>query len=142
MIKTELPRYSIYYLAMSTLTEQTVAEYFSAIRAMDVERCVAVFALDGEQHDPVGTPPNIGHEAIRAFFTYIVSGFQVIGLTEDTVYANGSSAAVKWTGKGVAHSGKTVTFEGIDVIDCNEAGKIVLVRAFWDPAPVMAALQP
>ena len=48
MIKTELPRYSIYYLAMSTLTEQTVAEYFSAIRAMDVERCVAVFAPDGE----------------------------------------------------------------------------------------------
>jgi len=28
------------------------------------------------------------------------------------------------------------------VIDCDEAGKIVLVRAFWDPAPVMAALQP
>ena len=142
MFEAEQPRYSMYYSAMSTLTEQTVAEYFSAIRAMDVERCVAVFASDAEHHDPVGTPPNIGHEAIRAFFTHIVSGFQIIGLTEDCVYANGSSAAVKWTGNGVSHSGKSVTFEGVDVIDCNEAGKIVLVRAFWDPAPVMAALQP
>lgn len=128
-------------LPMPTLTEQAVAEYFAAIRAMDVERCVAVFAPDAEQQDPVGTPPNIGHEAIRVFFTQIFSGFKVVGLMEDGVYANGSSAAVKWTGKGVAHSGKSVVFEGVDVIDCNEAGKIMIVRAFWDPAPVMAALQ-
>jgi steroid delta-isomerase len=127
---------------MSSLTEQAVAEYFAAIRAMDVERCVAVFAADAEQHDPVGTPPNIGHDAIRAFFTQIFSGFQRVALNETAIYVNGNSAAAKWTGHGLAHTGKSVTFEGIDVLDCNEDGKIVLVRAFWDPAPVMAALQP
>ena len=127
---------------MSTLTEETVAEYFAAIRSMDIERCVAVFALDAEQHDPVGASPNIGLDAIRAFFTGIFSGFRLISLKEDGVFANGSSAAAKWTGNGVAHNGKSVTFEGIDVIDCNEEGKIIMVRAFWDPAPVMAVLQP
>ena len=127
---------------MPTLTEQAVVEYFAAIRAMDVDRCVAVFAPNAEQHDPVGTPPNIGHEAIRAFFSRIFSGFQTVGLTEGCVFVNGSAAAVKWTGKGIAHTGKSVTFEGVDVIDCNEEGKIIMVRAFWDPAPVMAALQP
>ena len=133
---------NLYHSAMATLTEQTVVEYFAAIRAMDVDRCVVVFAPNAEQHDPVGAPPNIGHAAIRAFFTQIFSGFQQVGLTEDGVFVNGNSAAVKWTGKGIAHTGKSVTFEGVDVIDCNEEGKIVLVRAFWDPAPVMAALQP
>jgi steroid delta-isomerase len=127
---------------MPSSTEQTVAEYFTAIRAMDVERCVAVFAPDAEQYDPVGTPPNIGHEAIRAFFTRIFGGFKSVGLTETAVYVNGTSAAAKWIGQGLAHTGKSVTFEGIDVLDCNEEGKIVMVRAFWDPAPVMAALQP
>lgn len=126
---------------MPTLTEQAVAEYFAAIRAMNVERCVAVFARDAEQQDPVGTPPNIGHDAIRVFFTEIFSGFKLVSLTEDGVYANGHSAAVKWTGKGVAQNGKSVAFEGVDVIDCNAEGKIVMVRAFWNPAPVMAALQ-
>jgi steroid delta-isomerase len=126
---------------MPTLTEQTVAEYFAAIRAMDVERCVAVFAADAEQHDPVGAPPNIGTDAIRAFFTQIMGGFKEVGLTEDSVHVNANSAAAKWTGNGIAHNGNSVTFEGIDVIDCNDEGKIVLVRAFWDPAPVMAALQ-
>jgi steroid Delta-isomerase len=126
---------------MSTLTEQAVAEYFAAIRAMDVERCVAVFAPDAEQHDPVGTPANIGHDAIRAFFTQIFSGFELVGLTEDGVHSNGTSAAVKWIGKGVARNGKSISFEGVDVIDCNKDGKIIMVRAFWDPAPVMAVLQ-
>jgi len=127
---------------MSPSTEQTVIEYFAAIRAMDVERCVAVFSPNAEQHDPVGTPPNIGHDAIRAFFTQIFSGFQHVGLTENTVFVNGTSAAVKWTGQGLARTGKSVVFEGIDVLDCDEAGKIVTVRAFWDPAPIMAALKP
>lgn len=125
---------------MSTPTELTVAEYFAAIRAMDAERCVAVFAPDAEQHDPVGTPANIGHEAIRAFFTGLFTGFKSVGLTEDQVFANGTSAAAKWTAQAVAHNGKSVTFEGIDVLDCNDEGKIVQVRAFWDPAPVMAAV--
>ena len=63
-------------------------------------------------------------------------------MTEDKVYANGTSAAVTWTAKGVARSGKQVGFEGVDVIDCDESGKIKTLRAFWDSAPVMAALQP
>lgn len=127
---------------MPTPTEKTVAEYFAAIRAMDVERCVAVFAPDAEQHDPVGAPPNVGHQAIRAFFTGIFGGFKSVSLVEDGIYVRGSAAAVKWTGNGISPSGKAITFEGVDVIDCNAAGKIVMVRAFWDPAPVMAALQP
>ena len=132
---------ALYATAMSISAEQTIAEYFAAIRAMDVERCVAVFAPDAVQHDPVGTPPNVGHAAIRAFFTGIFAGFEEVGLTEDVVFANGSSGAAKWTGKGVGRNGKSVKFEGVDVIDCDEAGKILMVRAFWDPAPVMAVLQ-
>jgi len=34
----------------------------------------------------------------------------------------------------------TTTCEGIDIIECNPAGKITLVRAYWNPAPVVAAV--
>jgi steroid delta-isomerase len=64
-----------------------------------------------------------------------------VGLTEDNVFINGNPAAVKWTGGGKGHNGKPVTFEGIDVIECNDAGKIVSVHAYWDPGPVMATIQ-
>ena len=125
---------------MPTPTALTITEYFSAIRDMNIDRFVALFAPDAEQHDPVGMPPNIGQDAIRKFFAGIFSSFQSISLTEEAVFVNGTSAAAKWTGKVVAQDGRQVLFEGVDVIDCNDEGKIVMVRAFWDPAPVMALL--
>ena len=125
---------------MSKTCEQTVAEYFAAIRAMDADRFVNVFAANGVSHDPVGAPPHVGHDALRAFFSGIVAGCETLSLTEDNVFAAGNSAAVPWTGKGVGKNGKPVSFHGVDVIDCDAEGEIVLVRAFWDPGPVMAVL--
>jgi len=126
---------------MPASCKQTVAEYFAAIRAMDVERWVNIFDANAVSHDPVGTPPLHGHEALRQFLTQVNSGFETIGLTEDSVFVNGNSAAAKWTGKGKGRNGKSVTFEGIDVIECNDEGKIVSVHAYWDPGPVMAVIQ-
>ncbi len=124
-----------------TPCKQAVAEYFAALRAMDVDRWINTFAPDAQSQDPVGTPPMRGHAALRDFLTGILGLFQQVGLTEDQVFLAGNSAAVKWTGKGTGRNGAEVTFEGIDVIDCNPEGKIIAVRAFWDPGPVMAAIQ-
>jgi steroid Delta-isomerase len=126
---------------MPTSCEQAVAEYFAALRAMDVERWVNTFDANAVSHDPVGAPPMHGHEALRQFLAGISGGFATVGLTEDSVFLNGNSAAVKWTGKGIGRNGKPVTFEGIDVIECNDAGKIVSVHAYWDPGPMMATIQ-
>ena len=126
---------------MPTSVEQAVAEYFAAIRAMDPDRWTQVFAEYAVSYDPVGTPPLRGHEALRQFLTQICSGFTTIGLTEDNVFINDNSAAVKWTGKGIGRNGKSVSFEGVDVIQCDESGKIVLVNTYWDPGPVMAIIQ-
>lgn len=125
---------------MSNAVQHAIAEYFAAIRAMDVERWVNTFAADAVSHDPVGAPPLHGHEALRQFLTGVAAGFETVGLTEDSVFINGNSAAVKWNGTGVGKNGKPVHFEGIDVIHCNEQGKITLVYAYWDPAPVMAVI--
>jgi steroid Delta-isomerase len=126
---------------MPTTCKQAVAEYFAAIRAMDVERWVNTFAPNAVSNDPVGTPPLRGHQALRQFLTQVNSGFETLDLTEDNIFINGNSAAVKWTGTGKGRNGKSVTFEGVDVIECNEEGKIVSVNAYWDPGPVMSVIQ-
>jgi steroid Delta-isomerase len=105
---------------------------------MDVDRWVDTFAHDAESHDPVGTPPLVGHDALRQFLTEIFSVFETVGLTEDHIFVTGDTAAVKWTGLGRGRNGKDVIFEGIDVIECNSDGKIISVRAYWNPAPVVA----
>ncbi|MDQ6662863.1 MAG: nuclear transport factor 2 family protein [Acidobacteriota bacterium] len=125
---------------MPTTCEQAVAEYFAALRAMDADRWVNTFASDAVSHDPVGVPPHHGHAALRQFLTGVLSLFQTVGLTEEHIFIAGNSAAVKWNGQGVGRNGRAVTFEGIDVIDCDAEGKIATVRAFWDPGPVIAAV--
>ena len=107
---------------------------------MDVDRWVDTFAPDAESHDPVGAPPLLGHDALRQFLTEIFSVFETVGLTEDHIFVTADTAAVKWTGLGRGRNGKDVIFEGIDIIECNPDGKIISVRAYWNPAPIVAAV--
>ena len=121
--------------------QKVVAEYFAAIRAMDVEGVVTTFAEDAVSYDPVGGPAIKGHTGIRQFFLGMTAAFEKAVLTEDHVFIAGNGAAVKWTGHGVGKNGRKVHFEGIDVIEVNEQGKIQNLWAYWDPAAMMAELQ-
>lgn len=126
---------------MSTeMVQKAVADYFAATRAMDAQAWVETFAEDGTSYDPVA-PPATGHAALRQFFEAIAGIFSRVGLTEDNVFVKENEAAVKWTGRGVGHNGREVVFEGIDIFEINEAGKIQTVRAYWNPATLMAQLQ-
>jgi steroid Delta-isomerase len=113
--------------------QQTITDYFAALRANDVDAWVGTFAEDAVSHDPVGAPPHEGHAGIRQFLTSVLTLFQEVGLTEDHVFICGDQAAVKWTGRGIDKSGRAVTFEGIDVFEMNPQGKIQTVRAYWNP---------
>src|SRR6185295_18380148 len=103
---------------------QAVKAYFRAIREMDQQTWVNTFAEDAISYDPVGAPPIVGHQKLGEFFQTITAAFEEAGLTEDHVFVAGSGAAVKWTGRGTSKQGKKVHFEGIDVFEVNEAGKI------------------
>jgi steroid Delta-isomerase len=117
-----------------------VRDYFLAIRAMDAEAFANTFAEDGTTFDPVGSPGITGRAACREFFQSICGNFQSVSLTEDSVFVAGNGAAVKWTGHGTSSSGKEVKFEGVDVFDVNEDGKIQTIRAYWNPAEMIAQL--
>ena len=117
-----------------------VRDYFLAIRAMDADAFANTFAEDGTTFDPVGAPGITGRAAIREFLQAICKNFETVGLTEDAVFIAGSGAAVKWTGRGVSSSGKVVKFEGVDVFEMNEDGKIQTLRAYWNPTEMIAQL--
>ena|SRR5436190_6875751 len=117
-----------------------VRNYFLSVRAMDAEAFANCFAEDGTTHDPVGTPAITGRAGLREFFESICKNFKSVGLTEDAVFVAGNAAAVKWTGTGKSNSGREVRFEGIDLIEVNEAGKIQNLYAYWNPAEMIAQL--
>ena len=119
---------------------RAVRAYFLALRAMDADGFANTFAEDGTTFDPVGTPGITGRDAIREFLQSICKNFKTVGLTEDSIFVAGNGAAVKWTGHGTSNNGREVRFEGIDVFEVNEDGKIQTVRAYWNPAEMIAQL--
>jgi len=108
---------------------------------MDVDAWLATFAEDAVSEDPVGGVPLIGHTAMRQFFLGMIGLFEQVGLTEEFVNIVGKVVAVKWTGKGVGKNGKAVMFEGIDIFELNDAGLIQHLKAYWNPAAMIAELQ-
>lgn len=119
---------------------KAIKDYFAAIREQDQKAWVNTFAADAISHDPVGALPIVGHDKLAEFFQSIIAAFKEVGLTEDQVFVAGNGAAVKWTGRGVSQGGKSVHFEGIDVFEVNEAGKIQTLHAYWNPAEMVAQL--
>jgi len=119
---------------------KVVAEHFAAIRAMNPEAWIATFAADAISHDPVGAVPIEGHAGLRQFYEQISMAFEKVGIAEDEVFVAGNQAATKWLGKGIGLNGADVTFEGIDVFEINDAGKIQELWSYWDPEPLMKEL--
>ena len=128
----------------ATVSPDTIAHavrtYFLAIRAMDADAFANSFAEDGTTFDPVGSPGITGRDGLREFFRSICGNFKSVGLTVDSVFVAGNGAAVKWTGSGTSASGKEVKFEGVDVIEVNQDGKIQTIHAYWNPAEMIAQL--
>ena len=114
--------------------------YFLAIRAMDADAFANTFAEDGTAYDPVGGPGITGREGLREFFESICKNFKSLALTEECVFVAGDGAAVKWIGRGTSINGREVRFEGIDVLEVNQDGKIQTLRAYWNPAEMIAQL--
>jgi len=122
------------------VVSKAVRAYFEAIRAMDQEAWVNTFAEDAVSYDPVGALPTQGHQKLGEFFQTITAGFKEVGLTEDQIFVAGTGAAVKWTGRGVSKQGRKVHFEGIDIFEVNESGKIQTLHAYWNPAEMLGQL--
>ena len=122
------------------IVSRAVKAYFAALRAMDQQAWVNTFAEDAVTYDPVGATPTRGHQKLGEFFETITAAFKEIGLTEDDIFVAGNGAAVRWSGRGISKRGRKVHFEGIDVFEINEDGKIQTLHAYWNPAEMVAQL--
>lgn len=101
---------------------------------------MALFAEDAVSYDPVGMPPRHGRAGVREFLESLFPLTETFALTETSVLAAGNAVAVCWTGQAAGKNGRSVSFEGIDVITMDGDGKISSLYAFWDAPPVFAVL--
>ncbi|HEY7546071.1 MAG TPA: nuclear transport factor 2 family protein [Blastocatellia bacterium] len=118
-----------------------VNRYFAAIRALDVEAWLATFAEGAVSEDPYGSPPHEGKAALGQFFNGLASAFESVDMRADHIFISGNAAAVKFTIAGKGKNGRDVKAEGIEVFEFDEEGLIKRIRAYWNPAAMIAELQ-
>jgi steroid Delta-isomerase len=117
-----------------------VLKYFASFATADVEAIVGLFADDAVVEDPVDGTPLIGAAAVRKFFT---SGFDYVGggysfVPEGAVRIAGNHHAACAAIALCDKADPPFRLETMDVMEFNDAGKIVAMKAYWGPANMHA----
>ncbi|MEU3501574.1 nuclear transport factor 2 family protein [Streptomyces hundungensis] len=120
---------------------KSVLQFFSASQKGDADAWADAFEEGAVFHDPVGSKPIEGREAIRAFIKSVIPNFDpFLGLTPLEVHTVGTSVAVSWHGAAVARNGKPVNWSGINVYELGESGLIREAKAYFNHAVFEAQL--
>jgi ketosteroid isomerase-like protein len=116
---------------------EAVSAYFAAISARALDGWLELFTDDAVSHDPVGTVPAEGREALKEEWRMLTAPFERLSMVEEQAFYCGTGAAVKWKAEGLGVNGGSVVFHGITVFEMTADGKIQTVMAYWDPAAMM-----
>ena len=119
---------------------EVVERYFQALAAGDEERWIGCFAAGAGSFVPVGAAPIESTGELRSLFRGLRRAFAALSIVPDRVWDAPDGAAVKWTARGTGHNGRSVTFEGVDVFEIDDSGRIRTLWSYWDPEELAAAL--
>lgn len=108
-----------------------VHAYLDAFEKGDAERAVAIFAEDATVEDPIGSPPHVGTDAIRAFYTLAMSTGAKLTLTGPIGLAQAHAAfpmriRLNW-------EGRPMTIDVIDTFAFDATGKVSRMQAYFGP---------
>lgn len=114
-------------------------KFFNSLNTGNIEAVLSILDPAITTYEPVGTPANEGHDGFMKWLQGQGSMFSSWATTVKAIHGAGNSTAIVWTGTGTTLSGTDVTLEGVDIHEFNSDGKIVSIKGYFDPTPLMAA---
>jgi steroid delta-isomerase len=119
-----------------------------AVRAKDKEAWLSVFADDAIVEDPIGPSAfdmegkgHRGRDAISAFWDKAIANTDSIEFNfRDTFQCGNEEANVG--NIVITMGGYRITTEGVFTYKVNDEGKLVALRAYWEPERAAATAQP
>ncbi|ROS01400.1 steroid delta-isomerase [Sinobacterium caligoides] len=108
------------------------AAYLEALKARDLDAIVDLYAEDAIVEDPVGSDAHEGIAAIREFYKG-ATGMSIEGELQGQVRVASNEVAFAFR---ITMADVGMTIDVIDTFKFNDAGKIILMRAFWGPENV------
>lgn len=110
---------------------EVVERYIAALNAADIDAIVALYASDALVEDPVGSEPQRGHDAIRAFYARSLSMKLEVAL-QGEVRAVAGEAAFAFT-VALQQGDQRMVIAPIDHFRFDAEGRITHMRAFFGP---------
>jgi steroid delta-isomerase len=126
-------------MADPTTLRNALDAYVESFNDRDRARWVGLFAADAHQEDPVGSPVNVGHDAIGTFFDAMEGMGQItISQTRPPIVAE--TEALLFLTAVTRTNGLVVTVPFIvDHIEFDEGGHMSSLRSFWDTDAIETA---
>jgi steroid delta-isomerase len=120
---------------MAVSREQMVATVESYVRAFDendADAICALYADDATVEDPVGTPPHVGAEAIRRFYTGLMEAGGARLELQRPVRTSETTAAFAFSSF-LTRNGVPMRIDVIDIFVFDARGKVRSMQAHWGP---------
>lgn len=115
--------------------EALLSAIHDAFNSRDVDRIVSFFADDGVFSTAQGAHPYgekyVGKENIKKFLAARFARISDMSWKHLYRYACGDRAVSYWVVTGTSESGEKLEYNGCDLYDFNEDGKIVYKDTFW-----------
>ncbi|MEO6867923.1 MAG: steroid Delta-isomerase [Gaiellales bacterium] len=107
--------------------------YIDGFQQQDAERIIALFADDATIEDPVGSDLVEGKAAIADFYRNGVKFVTHMELSAPIRGSHANAAAMAFDFE-MDINGQHAKTSAIDVMEFDEQGKIVRMRAYWGPS--------
>ncbi|MDH6282368.1 steroid delta-isomerase [Rhodococcus sp. LBL1] len=108
----------------------TVESYIKAVASGTADEVLALYAEGATVEDPVGSPVRTTPESIREFYGIIEPLEQEAELVTLRIAANTAAFHFRLVTK---MGDQTFEIAPIDIMEFDDAGKIVSMRAVWGP---------
>ncbi len=113
--------------------EQQLEQYREALKAMDADKWLGHYAEDATVEDPVGGPVFAGRDQLQKFFTGVQKNFKQLHIKPELTVILPPETAIKGSVTGITVKDVEVSFTLIATYKFRDDGRIVQMRAFWDP---------
>jgi steroid delta-isomerase len=113
-------------------TRRAIEAYFASIADAEAQAFVDQFAEEATFADPVGGPVLTGRDGVAKFHKGLRRAWQRLDMRPTAVHVRGGRAAAAWTATGQSASGKDIAFDGVNVFEVDDDGRIARLEGYWD----------
>ena len=112
-----------------------VERYVATVNSRDPEAIAALFTEDAVQADTASSPPNVGRDAIAAFFGAGIDASDDWEFRATAVHTCATTVAIDFEIRVTMGAG-TMHVAGIEVFTSADDGRFSSAHAYWDDADV------